>query len=94
MLWGKVNLFTAPMSWEIGGEESEGGKKEGEGFRKDFTNVQGKQTKQRTTKWSEKQSFKARRLIFKKNFISILSTEGRLFKKTKHTHTVKPLDQW
>ena len=44
MLWGKVNLFTAAMSWEIGGEES--GKKKG--FGKDFTNVQGKQTKQRT----------------------------------------------
>lgn len=35
LLWGKVNLFTAAMSWEI----EWGGKK---GFRKDFTHVQGK----------------------------------------------------
>lgn len=82
MLWGKVNLFTAAMSWEILGEER--GKK---GFRKDFTNVQGKQTKQRTRNGA-RNSFKACRLIFKMNFISILSTEGHLLKKK----TVKLLD--
>lgn len=38
--------------------------------------------KTKNTKWSEKWGFKACRLIFEKNFISILSTEGHLLKNT------------
>lgn len=48
-----------------------------------------KANKQKYMKWDKKRSFKARRLIFKKNPISISSTEGHVLKEK---HTVKPLD--
>lgn len=69
LLSGKAKLFTAAMSGEIGGE------KKRESFRKHLTedSVKKKEANKQTkhTKWSEKESFKACRLIFKMNFISI-----------------------
>lgn len=46
-------------------------------------------------KWSENHSFKACRLIFKRNFISKLSTEGHLFgkKKKQHSKGTGPFDK-
>ncbi len=51
------------------------------GLRERFHQCTRQTNKTKNTKWSKKWSFKACRLIPKKNSISILSTEGRVFKK-------------
>lgn len=82
LLWGKVNLFTAAMSGEIG-EEGNGG---GERLQVRFHQRTRQTNNTKNTKWSEKWGFKAPRFDFQKGIaltycrlkdISLNKTHGK-----------------